>query len=163
MPDQSPIDNTYLPPSFGDALADNYLGSPRVVEKLLQDFCAETFADLSARSTGSLSANEATDRFNGRAAALGKILSGEDPAYRPVVGWNSVGLKYRVRSALGHYWEQQRKRYNDDAFMVLGAYLVWLVFETMKKSNDDADQAGAEMAQAIDMLVRVLLGTERRA
>ena len=162
MPDQ-PIDNSYLPPSFGEALADNYLGSPRVVARLLKDYCDETWTDLHARSQGTLSADEGTVRFKVRASALARILGGEDPAYQPIAGWNSIRLKCRVRSVLCSYWDEQRARYDDDAFMVLGAYLVWLVFETMKKVNDGEDQAEAEMAQAVDVLVRVLLGTEPRA
>lgn len=153
-------DDTYLPPSFNDAVENNYLGSPDVVQQIIGEYI-EKILDLLKQSS-SISSEEFRQQVNADGLKFAAIFSGEDPDYKPVVGWNSrvAGLNARLRIQLGEYWTKHRDECENDPYRALYSWLVWAVYDAVK--SDDRDIADMKMADRLQTLTRMLLGTDRR-
>lgn len=153
---------TNTPQSFEQQMEPNYLGSPTVVLGILERFVAEIFGWVRLRAANTLSASEMTEQAHERAPDFARIFAGEDPAYQPIVGWNTRvgGLQETIKVDLGHYWQSQRARHGEDPYQVLYAWLVWAVVDALK--GDDEDLGNATVGQRLQQLVRLLTGSTAR-
>lgn len=154
-------DDTYLPPSFKDATEDNYLGSPEVVQRILADSVEEILELL--KQSSSISSEEFRQQISANGLKFSAIFAGENPDYKPVVGWNSrvAGLNARLRIQLGDYWPKHRDECDGDPYRALYSWLVWAVYDAIKA--DDRDITDMKMADRLQTVTRMLLGTDRRA
>jgi hypothetical protein len=154
--------NTSLPGSFRDAMLPNYLGNPSCVEGILKVFIGNMLDCIESRSQGSMTAADMVAWMRDDAARFSLIFSGEDSRYVAVRGWNSreAGLSSYLKVDLSHYWVSQRKSHDDDPFKVAHAWLLWAIFDSLKKNDDDVTAlvAGAH----IQTFVRLLTGTAAR-
>lgn len=73
--------------ALDQASKENYLGDPKVVRKLLSDFSTEALRRLDSE----MDDEEARICDDEQAAALADIFLGKNPAYAPMVPWNSSG------------------------------------------------------------------------
>ena len=145
-----------------EAEDDLYLGSPTIVGGLVSAYCEGVRDMLEQRSTGELDASEFVARVNEMAGEMSTIFSGQDPAYKPIIGWNSVRLGAHLRVALDEYWQQHRANHNDDPIRVLFAWLNWATFNAVSKSNGDPDLEGIILSEHTRSAIRLLLGSDRR-
>lgn len=154
-------DDTYLPPSLKDALKDNYLGSPEVVQRILGEQIEEILDLL--RQASSISSDEFRQQVVANGLKFSAIFAGENPDYKPVIGWNSrvAGLNARLRVQLGDYWKKHRDECDNDPYRALYGWLVWALYDAIKA--DDRDITDMKMADRLQTVTRMLLGTDRRA
>ena len=153
---------TELPPSFAQALRDDYLGSPTVVAAVLEGFIGEMLDWIGARSAGVMTAEQMATKAYARSVDFADIFAGENENYTPVLGWNTRvgGLDSYLRVDLGKYWVSQRAACGDDPFRVMYAYVLWTVADSLQL-NDDALTA-QDMGERSQTIVRLLTGTLKR-
>lgn len=152
-----------VPQDFVNALKDNYLGSPIVVEKIIAQYAAEMHEWFMARGAGVMTAKKMQAKVLERSLEFAAIFSGEDKNYIPVPGYNSrvTGLNAKIRVDLGHYWQQERAKFDDDPYRVLYDWLLWAVYDSLTK-YDDEELNLIELSDTLQSLVRMLTGTDKR-
>ena len=157
------IDND-MPPSFKEALDDNYLGSPKVVEGILKEFVSEIYDWVHARGLGVMTSKQMTEKVYAKSYDFAEIFSVQNDKYKPVVGWNSnvAGLCAYLKVDLGHYWREQKEAFNGDPYRVFYGWLVWAVVDGMVKNNDDEIMTAFVIGDRIEQAVRLLAGTAAR-
>ena len=147
---------------FSDGLGGRYLGSPEVVGGLVAGYCESVRCMLEQRAAGTREASEFVTRVNKMVGEMSTIFSGQDPAYKPIVGWNSMPLGVHLRVALGQYWQEQRADHGDDPIRVLFAWLCWATFDAVSRSHGDPDLEGLILSDHTESAIRLLLGSDRR-
>ena len=154
--------NREMPPSFEDALRPNYLGSPTVVEGLLEGFLKDMLRWIRERSLGVLSSEKMQEEAHAAGKRFSKIFAGEDPGYLPVRGWNSRigGLNACLKVDLGPYWIKNHDEYDNDPFRAMHGWLLWALFTALKL--DDPDLTAMKMGSNIRTVVGILTGTVKR-
>lgn len=145
------------------AMHENSLGSAPVVARILEAHVREIFGWVLARSSGKMTADEMRCAIRLRGPEFSAIFAGEDPAYRPVFGWNSRlgGLQEVLCVELGDYWHAQRYACGDDPYRVLYAWLVSSVSTSIM--GGDADMPCTTMGGSLQQATRLLIGMPRLA
>lgn len=160
MADSPKREDTYVPPSFLDALKPGYLGDPETVDGLLQGYGAAVLDLFKKRASGTLD----VPGYVAAVAALGRTYSDAFRGkgdYAPIVGFSEVTLPIRMRGVLGEFYTKHRATFNDDALQVLfAAYLPAQMAATLKDQDDDL--ADLRMAEVMRLVREVLLGIEKR-
>ncbi|HPU80794.1 hypothetical protein [Accumulibacter sp.] len=157
------LQSTQMQQPSARATHDNYLGSATVVSKILEAQVREIFGWVLARSSGKMTADEMRAAIRLRGPEFSAIFAGENPDYRPVVGWNSRfgGLQDVLRVELGDYWPEQRYACGDDPYRVLYAWLVCSVSTSIM--GGDTDMPCTTMGGSIQQAIRLLIGMPRLA
>lgn len=160
--------NTSISPEdFGNTFAPGYLGNPKVVSDLVGQFAAEIHGWILRRADGTLSHEDALALTLERELEFSRIFSGQHPDYPPVIGWNSPdrGLAMRLRPDLSTYWIDHHDKHGDDAYRVLHAWLVWFVWDCMKRGESDSTGVIFEvlMGTGLKRVTKNLLGIDKRA
>lgn len=144
------------------SLQENYLGSRQVVGAIVADFCLFVRDLLVARASGQIAAEEFTATVNAERDRLAVIIAGEDPEYPGVDGWNDHMLGFRLRVALGSYWQQNRAANDSSPYKALFSYLSWAVFDSVQKSGGDPDLEEAVLVPITGHIISVLLGADKK-
>jgi hypothetical protein len=144
--------------------SDRYLGSPQVIQVLVDGFCDQVYELTKARGAGELAKDEFAAKLREFVRVFGDIFMGRNANYQKVVGWNSpYGLGMALKQSLGEFWERHKAEYGDDPGQAAFGWLAASLVECAVKSLKDADQAGAAIQTHKEQLTRVLLGAHRRA
>lgn len=159
----SEVKSPYAPPEFVGLGADNYLGNPHLVTRLVAEYCSKCRALLEQRAAGQIDEARFVKLADGVGGEFADIFAGRNPAFTIIIGYNNVTLNARLRVELGSFWQENRDRYGDDPYRAFFGWLLWAVFNAWQKADGDDTLeeviAGPSVAQA----VRLLLGTDRRA
>ena len=159
-------DDMEMPPSFKMAMHPGYLGSPAVVERLLAEAAQSLHQLLSANGAGAITQEQFLKIFRERGVEFSRIFSGQHPDYPGIAGWNSptAGLQMYLRTDLSTYWHSQHAKYDDDAYQVLYAYLLWSVGDAFKRASGDIDDPIFEvlLGTTLKKVAQILLGTAKR-
>lgn len=148
--------------NFASQMADNYLGNPQVVNRILAGYIAEMHKWARLRSTGIMTAEEMNEQVRKRGKEFSLIFSGQDPNYIPIAGWNhkEVGLRNYMMIDLGHYWREARSAWDNDPLGVTYNWLLWAVVESLKMK--DKDESEKWLSDFIKTLIQMLTGTIKR-
>lgn len=152
-----------IPPSFADALDHNYLGDPAVSTRLVAAFLAKAEEVIHRRGAGELDAQAGADEFRRLIREYADIVSGRNPAYKPVIGYHSRTLPIKLRADLGEFWQQNRAKWDDDSVCVLFEWLLVTLFDAMKRADGDEMLLGVMLKPSVEYATQVILGTEKRA
>lgn len=154
-----------VPASFADAFADNYLGNPALVSRLVGTFCAQIDALVIARLAGEITPDQVKANASAEVIRLAAIFAGRDPAYKVIQGYHGQALAAKLIGDLGPHWRAVREQWNDDPTSVLFDWLARLVMEAARKYPDDSDDwmKEVDLKPSIQYAVKVLLGIEERA
>lgn len=165
-PPTPPAEDRRAAEFISDALtADNYLGNADLVTALVDGFTEKVHGWAGSTAAGELSKGEFKRLLGAEIDRLADIFMGRNPAYTPIVGWNSrFGVAIALRQSLGAFWDMHGASYANDpckcAFGWLASSLLTHMHEAA--ADDDADLAGVQMRVKLAQLVRVLLGVHRR-
>lgn len=148
----------------GEASGNNYLGDPDLVQRIVSDYVQFVYGLIKKRSSGELPAGGMTAVLRPRVDALADIFMGRNPEYQVHRTWNSrFGVGIAIRQSLGAYWEQNKGTYDEDPGKALFGWLAASVVDAALASRDDPDLAGIGINSKMEKVVRVLLGTHKRA
>lgn len=154
-----------VPASFADAFADNYLGDPALVSRLVGGFCAQIEALIKARLSGDISPDQVKSSSSAEVIKLANIFSGRNLEYKVISGYHGQALAAKLIGDLGPHWRAVRAQWNDDPTSVLFDWLARLVMEATRKWPDESDDWVKEidLKPSVQYTVKVLLGIEERA
>lgn len=153
----------FVPKSFGQAAADNYLGSPAVTGGLIAQYCAETEANINELRAGRISKAEFLPCLQTRVRRFADIFSGRDAAYQTIKGYHENTLRFRLMADLGEYWQGHREKWGDDPVCVMFEWLAVIIAEKVKLADGDDMLFGVMMGPSVEYATKVMLGTEARA
>lgn len=154
--------NENAPASFADALAPNYLGNPETVQRLVGEFLTASEELLFNLGAG-MPKEDFTESAKELVRRNADIFSGRDTAFKTVMGYNEVSLKYKLMADLGEFWQKNRERWGDDAVCVLFEWLFVMLADSYKKADGDEMLLEVMLKPCVQYAVRVLLGIEERA
>lgn len=150
------------PEAFSDPSAEDYLGNPAVVQRLVGEFCARMEEGVSRIRGGEASAAEVTAELRAEVTRLADVFSGRDPAYKPIAGYNDVSLGPKLMADLGQFWIDRRAEWGDDPVAVLFDWLGAIVMDGVRRADGDDVLLGVMIKPTVQYAVAVLLGIERR-
>lgn len=151
-----------IPASFGEAFADDYLGNPEVVARLVAEFCTSFESLLAQRSIGDIESAEFLRDARALIMRFADICSGREPAYRIIMGYHDATLAAKLIADLGDFWGANRESWKDDAVAVLFLWLGLIVADKLKLAKDDEMLLGIMLKPSVEYVVSVILGTEKR-
>ena len=139
----------------------NYLGSPDVVARIVQDFLDKAYEDIKKAGAGIISEED----FNSDWVRWGKefsdIFLGRNSDYIKTVGWNSpYGLGIGIKQSLGTFWEKYKGKYNNDPGQALFGYLAAFLIDCCNEALKDPDAAGMKLNDKKQQIIKLLLGLE---
>lgn len=151
--------NESVPPSFGNALVENYLGDPDVVSRLVGEFLAEA-ESLLQNSSGE---KEFANKSRALVRHYADIFSGRDASYKTISGYNAVTLKSKLAADLGSFWRSNRAKWDDDSVCVMFEWLLLMLADSLKRADGDQMLLGVMLKPVTQYAVKVFLGIEVRA
>ena len=134
---------------------DRNLGSPEVVEKLVQAFANAVLEPCSARAAGTLSADQLQSLVEQYAGRFGAIFMGEDESFVPVPVWNGPrGLGFRIIVLLGRAATEEAGGEGAALFMWLGAQVMaaYLSLDV----DADPEAVGAKLQGTLESVINLL-------
>ncbi len=142
---------------------DNYLGSPDVVAKVIQDYIDKLYENIKKRGAGTLSSDDFKADLRKWAKEFSDIFLGRNPDYIKVVGWNSpYALGIAIKQVLEGEWERRKDEYNNDPGQLLFGYLATRLVDACSQALKDPDAAGMKFDKKKEMIIKFLLGLGKR-
>lgn len=137
--------------------AGNYLGDPRVVDRLVRDFLAFAVSTSVGLQAGDIDADQAEVKLVDLSKRYGRIFMGEDPGYR-AMPWNSPRRLGAYIQAIAVPHAEDHARPIDGLFAFFGTAAIQVA---MCLERHDADESEAQ--EALDefrtQMVSIFLGT----
>ncbi|EWS61506.1 MAG: hypothetical protein AB7O64_10635 [Methylibium sp.] len=140
--------------------AGDSLGSPEVVERLVQGFCHRIVEIYKWRRNGDVDADEMTRQIHGECERVGSIFMGGESPYAAMPGWNTprgVGMAITVLlrgEAVRAAESPAAALFRWLAAQLMDAYLVMAA-----EGAADVDAVGARAQASITSVIDTLLGT----
>lgn len=154
------------PKDFGleNAHADNYLGSPDVVAKIVQGYVDKVYENTKGRGDGTVSEEKFKADWMKWAKEFSDIFLGRNPNYIPVRGWNSpYSLGITIKQIFGDDWDKKfKKEYDNDPGQAFFGLLAARVVDGALKSLKNPDEAGRKFAEQKEWIIKILLGLGKR-
>lgn len=143
--------------------SDTYLGSPHVVQFLVNGYCEQVYEWIKERGKGRMSKDEFSAKLREFIGVFADIFMGRNANYVSVVGWNNpFGLGLALKQSMGAFWERHKADYDNDPGKAAFGWLAASLVESSLNALKDPDQSGAAIKAKKDQMVRVLLGAHGR-
>jgi len=146
-----------------NVFADNYLGSPDVVAKVVQGYLDQLYELIKKTGAGTVPKDEFRADWMKWAQEFADIFLGRNPDYIVVRGWNSrFAMGIAIKQALGEeFWEKHRVEYNEDPGQALFGWMGSTFIDICNQALKDPDAAGKKFQEMKDQVIKFLLGLER--
>lgn len=151
-----------IPPSFGDSMADGFLGNPEVVTGLVAAYCAKFQDALFRKEQGDLSPSEFLVVMDQLVHENSDIFSGRIDTYKVIPGYHDGTLPQKLKADLGAFWSAHRAAWGDDPVCVLFEWLAMMLADKMKLAGGDELLVQASFQPSMQYAIKVLLGIEDR-
>lgn len=140
--------------------AGDSLGSPAVVERLVQGSCHRLLEFFKWRRTGQIDADELVAQIRGECTSMGAIFMGDESPYTAVPGWNSPrGVGMAITVLLGGEAVRAAASPAAALFEWLAGQLMVAYLAMNAEGAADVDEMGERAQSCISSVIDTLLGT----